>query len=1568
MKKRARISANSLIMVLSVLAAVAVEPVLAISNSQALEMNAQKSLMKSDKGTKATKPVEVGINAPTTFQTYVDPVTNVGPKEVNVSLNVAINHEISDKTVIEVPYGFNPNSGDPVFKNFSMSDPIFSFIDPGVLEPSSVVSSYENDETNQKLIIHLKKSNLGVETLNLRFKFNDKYNAKIPAGQIIWNNLKATVIDKNDGSVISESAIKTIKSTAVDGMNTYQIYGTPIDDKYVDGKIGMRIIYNNNKNLISLLDGTKNNRLFIEVPTGTVIEGANGYYSTQGFTSADDNNIPTGYTRYYRTITDDANTFNNWNYANDVNTNFKDLELKFTLPNTFKIGDSFHIGSGMIYTKANGEEKTVSSSKNFTKTEQSEFKVYQGTTSHRVADSVGLATVNLADPASVSGSISTFGWTSYVHQWTFKNIGTKDVKNTNFVVYQKNTDSSKINYQKFTVRGFTESKAVLPTYWKVKFEIKNALTKTTRTVENFPRMGTFDAQLPDLNDNEYIDKIHTIPMGADGITEGHLNPKNGIAVAYSAKNWGNNKWPDGTNILKNQKYTVQTGAAKYYDDETNPSKTVPTVIEQDAGTVYYAPSQSTQARAQFVSSNAKDKKPGETVDYQIQGYNEVGAIGDWTNPEVVVAVPKVLELQNPSAYKDFVDEKNKHTYPGSVKVTLVSSDSNYNYYKFNANGVGYKNTSIISFSIPVQFKVKSGAPVATYPIKAVAASHNEPSFVQLSKATNNLANDIAQKMGYDNSKESSYSGYTTGNTAMNVANASKIDGSSAGRKGVSDAWSSLTNFAVDKGSSPQMKATIENTGNTIFGNVRLYDILPSISDGRGSTGQVAFAGLDSALTGAKVYYTTKPVSDLPKYDTDLQTWNAAKLSSYGFTTTKPTDVSTVTAVFIDFDATTIKPNESLDTVLNFLVPNANNQKAINQFQYSAKEVGSETTFNANSKLITFSTEVAQVNYEENLPGFLLEGVEHATNIPVSQGELLDVFGNGIIKLSTDVPTLPGYEFVKWVDKNDSSKSYQPGENVAFSNGINKIDLQAVWKAKSVNVTYDGGGYFGVIPSKTVKNYDIGDNVNLADVTKPTRIGYTFLGWNSSKAATTPDFNDGTRIDFLTDKTVYAVWKANQYTAVFDPNGGTGYMADQVRIYDVTENLSKNQYTREGYIFAGWALTPDGRAAFQDEDEVTNLATEEGEQFKFYAVWKKDLTEIKAKDSTIHVGDKWDPKDNFVSAKDQNGNEVTIDKVTLPLASAVDTTKAGKYEVTYSYNGVTAKAAVTVLPDLRTIEGEDFEYRLGETKPAVDDFKAKATDIDGKAIDVTADLSGVNFDKVGTYDVVLKTKDGQEKTVKVVVKDIDYTVSFDANGGEGTMADLSVVENAAVNLPENTFTNENYTFVGWSTTADGKVEFKDGQEISALTKKHGDTVTLYAIWEKTAAAPVTVEHVDEQGNKLAEDVVLKGFLGESFTTPDPLEIKGYTYKQGLIKTVMTGVFTSKAQTISFVYVKDPVAKDLTKPGTKTEVTTTTKTVKTSKKALPRTGDERILGNVFSILGVSLLSILGLARLNRRKENK
>lgn len=78
----------------------------------------------------------------------------------------------------------------------------------------------------------------------------------------------------------------------------------------------------------------------------------------------------------------------------------------------------------------------------------------------------------------------------------------------------------------------------------------------------------------------------------------------------------------------------------------------------------------------------------------------------------------------------------------------------------------------------------------------------------------------------------------------------------------------------------------------------------------------------------------------------------------------------------------------------------------------------------------------------------------------------------------------------------------------------------------------------------------------------------------------------------------------------------------------------------------------------------------------------------------------------------------------------------------------------------------------------------------------------------------------------------YTVSYDANGGEGTMADQDFVVGQSQALNANAFTRTGYSFKSWNTQADGLgTDYADGQSVTDLATTSGATVVLYAQWKE-----------------------------------------------------------------------------------------------------------------------------------------
>lgn len=92
-------------------------------------------------------------------------------------------------------------------------------------------------------------------------------------------------------------------------------------------------------------------------------------------------------------------------------------------------------------------------------------------------------------------------------------------------------------------------------------------------------------------------------------------------------------------------------------------------------------------------------------------------------------------------------------------------------------------------------------------------------------------------------------------------------------------------------------------------------------------------------------------------------------------------------------------------------------------------------------------------------------------------------------------------------------------------------------------------------------------------------------------------------------------------------------------------------------------------------------------------------------------------------------------------------------------------------------------------------------------------------------------------VKVARK--QYTVAYDGNGAtSGEMEPQSVYFGQAFDLRENGFARIGYRFCGFSASKNGNAIETEG--VKNLAAAHGDTVTLYALWEAEAIC-VTLDH-------------------------------------------------------------------------------------------------------------------------------
>lgn len=181
------------------------------------------------------------------------------------------------------------------------------------------------------------------------------------------------------------------------------------------------------------------------------------------------------------------------------------------------------------------------------------------------------------------------------------------------------------------------------------------------------------------------------------------------------------------------------------------------------------------------------------------------------------------------------------------------------------------------------------------------------------------------------------------------------------------------------------------------------------------------------------------------------------------------------------------------------------------------------------------------------------------------------------------------------DNGDSAS-----KNVSFS-----VTVPA-WT--SYTVKYNANGGSGAPSSQTKWK----DQTLKLSTTKPTRTGYSFLGWSTSSTATSATYAAGANYTVNAAATLYAVWKANTYTVSYNANGGTGAPGNQTKTYGKTLTLSSTKPTRTNYNFKGWGTSASATTvSYTAGASYTNNAA-----ITLYAVW--EVAYIKPRISNLSI--------------------------------------------------------------------------------------------------------------------------------------------------------------------------------------------------------------------------------------------------------------------------------------------------------------------------------------------------------------
>ena len=411
----------------------------------------------------------------------------------------------------------------------------------------------------------------------------------------------------------------------------------------------------------------------------------------------------------------------------------------------------------------------------------------------------------------------------------------------------------------------------------------------------------------------------------------------------------------------------------------------------------------------------------------------------------------------------------------------------------------------------------------------------------------------------------------------------------------------------------------------------------------------------------------------------------------------------------------------------------------------------------------------------------------------------------------------GQYFAGWGLHRDANALYEPEESInneslEVEHSGDTITLYAIYKnIGTVTVEFAENdanrgsvdvrqGSFSEINGTLSGDTAQGDTVRSVATAKP---GYHFTGW---KCETSGNRTDAKTLEVRLDQVqklftknhnqrvfrFTAQFEPNSFTVKYNANGGTGTMGGQTFQYAGAGDayLNPNAFVRPGYRFLGWSETEDGKGtSYADKAKFQGVTHYQGKEIKdddtitLYAQWK-ELPEITI-DYTPFPEDLGTVKLNPPQAKEPSEEDLA------PLSIHTVSEKGSPDHQVHTFQGATAKPE-----DGCTFKGW-YDQQNNQCS---------------KDLRFVPQAGRDNLYQSGSYVAVFEAK--------------KYTLHFNANGGAGTMGDLTYTHGQDQSLTKCGFTRAGHDFLGWATAANGDVEYHDQQSLS-ITQ---DT-TLYAVWKQ-----------------------------------------------------------------------------------------------------------------------------------------
>ena len=397
-------------------------------------------------------------------------------------------------------------------------------------------------------------------------------------------------------------------------------------------------------------------------------------------------------------------------------------------------------------------------------------------------------------------------------------------------------------------------------------------------------------------------------------------------------------------------------------------------------------------------------------------------------------------------------------------------------------------------------------------------------------------------------------------------------------------------------------------------------------------------------------------------------------------------------------------------------------------------------------------------------------------------------------LTANAFTRENYLFTGWNTKADGSGTAYADAASFVATDTNKgpVTLYAQW-TPTATITFDAHGGSGTMAQQQIT----GSGTLTANAF--TRSNYLFTGWNTAADGSGTKYADKATFT-ATDSnkgpiTLYAQWTPTA-TITFDANGGSGTMTQQTITGSGT--LTANAFTRENYLFTGWNTKADGSG--------TSYA---------------DATTFTATDS--------------------NKGPITLYAQWTPTAT-----------ITFDANGGSGTMTQQTITGSGTLSANAFTR----------------TDYLFAAWNTAADGSGTTYANKATF-TASNTNNGPI-TLYAQWESAVTTITFDANGGLGTMAQQVITGSGT--LVANTFTRSNYLFAGWNTKADGSGTAYADAATFTVNEENKYTITLYAQWTPTAT--ITFDANGGSGTMAQQTITGSGTLIANAFTREGYQFVGW----------------------------------------------------------------------------------------------